>query len=199
MERPLIISVGRECGSGGREIANDLAKRFNLPLYDSNILEHVAEEKDIDSTELKKYDEKPKIRLFSRTVKGYTNSMHENIANLQFEFLQKKAEAGESFVIVGRCAETKLKGYEGLVSIFVLGDKETKLARIKRICNADDDEARYIIERTDWQRKSYHNYYCKGKWGDSRNYDLSINSSKLGIVKTADILESYIRERMQSK
>ena len=197
MERPLIISVGRECGSGGREIANDLARRFDLPLYDSNILEKVAEEKDIDSTELKKYDEKPKIRLFSRTVKGYSNSMHENIANMQFEFLQKKAKAGESFVIVGRCAETKLKDYEGLISIFVLGDKESKLERIMKVCHVEADEARYIIERTDWQRKSYHNYYCRGKWGDSRNYDLSINSSKLGIKKTADILELYIRERIQ--
>ena len=102
MGKQLIISLGREFGSGGREIALDLAERFELPLYDSNILEHIAQEKDIDNAELKKYDEKPKSRFFSRTVRGYTNSMHENIANMQFDFLRKKAEAGESFVIAVR-------------------------------------------------------------------------------------------------
>lgn len=197
MEKQLIISLGREFGSGGHEIAADLAERFGLPLYDSNILEHIAQEKEIDNAELKKYDEKPKNRLFSRTVRGYSNSMHENIANMQFDFLRRKAEAGESFVIVGRCAETKLKDFQGLVSLFILGDRACKLERIRKLYNMGEEEARHVIERTDWQRKSYHNYYCKGKWGDSRNYDFSINSSRLGLKKTADMLEIYIKERMK--
>ena len=54
-----------------------------------------------------------------------------------------------------------------------------------------------MMSRKDWERKSYHNYYCKVKWGDSRNYDLSINSSRLGIDRTVDLLESYIRARME--
>ncbi len=197
MGKQLIISLGREFGSGGHEIAADLAERFGLPLYDSNILEHIAQEKEIDNAELKKYDEKPKNRLFSRTVRGYSNSMHENIANMQFDFLRRRAEAGESFVIVGRCAETKLKDFQGLVSLFILGDRACKLERIRKLYNMGEEEARHVIERTDWQRKSYHNYYCKGKWGDSRNYDFSINSSRLGLKKTADMLEIYIKERMK--
>mgnify|MGYP003377722664 FL=1 len=83
------------------------------------------------------------------------------------------------------------------MSIFILGDKPVKLERIKKLYSLSEDEAKYMIERTDWQRKSYHNYYCKGKWGDSRNYDFSINSSKLGTKKTADMLEIYIKERMR--
>ena len=75
MDKQLIISVGREFGSGGHVIAEDLARRFALPLYDYNLLEHIAEEKDIAHEELKKYDEKPKSRLFSRTVRGHSNSI----------------------------------------------------------------------------------------------------------------------------
>lgn len=81
---------------------------------------------------------------------------------------------------MGRCSESILKGYDGLVSIFVLGDWEAKRERIMRLYNLSPEEAEHMMSRKDWERKSYHNYYCKGKWGDSRNYDLSINSSRLG-------------------
>ena len=198
MGKQLIISVGREFGSGGHVIAEELARRFELPLYDNNLLEHIAEEKEISHESLKKYDERPKNRLFSRTVRGYSNSMQENLANLQFDYLKKKAAAGESFVIVGRCSETILKGFDGLVTIFVLGDPDVKAERIRKVYGVSEEEARRMMKREDWNRKSYHNYYCKGKWGDSRNYDFSINSSRLGIEKTVDMLENCIRARMES-
>ena len=198
MGKQLIISVGREFGSGGHVIAEELARRFELPLYDNNLLEHIAEEKEISHESLKKYDERPKNRLFSRTVRGYSNSMQENLANMQFDYLKKKAAAGESFVIVGRCSETILKGFDGLVTIFVLGDPDVKAERIRKVYGVSEEEARRMMKREDWNRKSYHNYDCKGKWGDSRNYDFSINSSRLGIEKTVDMLENCIRARMES-
>lgn len=198
MGKQLIISVGREFGSGGHVIAEELARRFELPLYDNNLLEHIAEEKEISHESLKKYDERPKNRLFSRTVRGYSNSMQENLANMQFDYLKKKAAAGESFVIVGRCSETILKGFDGLVTIFVLGDPDVKAERIRKVYGVSEEEARRMMKREDWNRKSYHNYYCKGKWGDSRNYDFSINSSRLGIEKTVDMLENCIRACMES-
>jgi cytidylate kinase len=193
MDGQMIISVGREFGSGGHVIAEELARRFELPLYDNNLLEHIAEEKEISHESLKKYDERPKNRLFSRTVRGYSNSMQENLANMQFDYLKKKAAAGESFVIVGRCSETILKGFDGLVTIFVLGDPDVKAERIRKVYGVSEEEARRMMKREDWNRKSYHNYYCKGKWGDSRNYDFSINSSRLGIDGTVTMLEEYIR------
>ncbi len=196
MKEQVIISVGREFGSAGHIIAEKLAERFGLPYYDNNLLLHIAEEKELDHENLKKYDERPKSRLFSRTVAGYSSSPEENVANMQFDYLRKMAEEGKSFVIVGRCAETKLKEFPGLISIFILGDYEVKLQRVMERHNASREEAKQIIQRGDWKRKSYHNYHCKGKWGDSRNYDISVNSSKLGIDKTTDLLESYIRERI---
>ena len=197
MEKRLILSVGREFGSGGHVIAEALARRFELDLYDNNLLEHVAEEKSVGGDTLKKYDERPKSRLFSRTVRGYSNSIQENVANMQFAYLKKLAEDGKSFVVVGRCSETILKNYEGFVSIFVLGDWETKRERIMRLYRLSAEEAEHMMSRKDWERKSYHNYYCKVKWGDSRNYDLSINSSRLGIDRTVDMLETYIRARLE--
>ena len=114
---------------------------------------------------------------------------------MQFDILRKKAEEGESFVVVGRCAETVLKGSKALVSLFILGDMDAKTERIMKLHSLDKETAVALITKTDKKRKSYHNYYCSVSWGDSRNYDLSINSSRLGIEDTAKFLASYIRER----
>ncbi len=195
MEKQLIISIGREFGSGGHAIAEILAKRFDLPLYDSNLLEEIAESKSLNVKHLEKYDEIPKNRLFSRRVQGYSNSPEEAIANIQFDYLRKKADSGASFIIVGRCADQVLKEYESLVTVFVLGDMESKVARIMELYNVPQQKAYNIVVSTNKKRKNYHNYYCEGKWGDSRNYELSINSSKLGLTETADIIEDYIRRK----
>ena len=197
MSNQLIITIGREFGSGGHQIANTLAQRFNLPLYDSNILKEIALAKDVDHAELEKYDEVPRNHFFSKTRRGYSSSPEENIANLQFKYLREKAEQGESFVVVGRCSETILKGYPGMISIFVLADKEAKLARIAEYHDISTIEADVIMTRQNRNRKVYHNYYCPNKWGDSRNYDISINSTRLGIEATADFLENYIKERIK--
>lgn len=110
---------------------------------------------------------------------------------------RKMAAAGESFVIVGRCAETALSGTPGLITLFILGDEEAKIGRIRSLHpELSHDEAKRLCAKEDWKRKSYHNYYCKGKWGDARTYDLTINSSRLGLDGTADALESYIKARI---
>lgn len=194
----VIISIGREFGSGGHEIAEKLSKRFGLSMYDVNLLREIAVEKNLDHTQLEKYDEVPKKRFISRNVRGYSNSPEENIANIQFEYLQRKAKEGKSFVVVGRCSEAILKEYAGLITIFVLADRDKKIERVSEIRKISASEAEAVMHRHDKKRKEYHNYYCTGKWGDSRNYDISINSSKLGIDKTTDYLESYIRERMNN-
>ena len=105
----LIISVGREFGSGGHEIAQKLSEIYNLPLYDRNLLKEVADTKNIDVNSLEEYDEVKKKRFFSRTVRGMSSSPEQAVAKLQFDYLRKKADNGNSFVVVGRCAETVLK------------------------------------------------------------------------------------------
>lgn len=193
----IIISVGREFGSGGRVIAEALAERFNIPVYDRHLITNIAEKTGLTHEEVEKYNEAPKSRLMSRRVRGFSNSIEDNIAEMQFEFIEKKASEGESFVVVGRCSETKLKKYKGLVSIFVLGDMDAKTERIMNLYNLSKTEAKALIEKKDRKRKSYHNYHTGLHWGDSRLYDISINSTRLGIDGTVDFLEQYIKARIE--
>ena len=169
MGEQIIISINREYGSGGHVIAEMLAKDLDLPLYDRNLLDEIAKEKGINAEHYEEFDEKPKNPMFSRRVRGHSNSMEEHLAELQFEYLKKKADSGESFVVVGRCSETILKDNKNLVSIFVLADRNDKVSRIQE----------------------------KYGWGDSRGYDLCVNSSRMGIEGTAKMLERYIEHRRQ--
>lgn len=192
MSSQLIISVGREFGSGGHEIAEKLAKHYGIPLLDHNLLEEIAQKKDLNHGELASLDEKKRKLLWSRTVKGFNNSPEANVSKLQFDYLREKAAAGESFVIVGRCSESVLKEYDAMVSIFILGESEHKIERVMERHNLSRNAAQKLMQEKDYKRKRYHNSYCEGKWGDSRNYDISVNSSRLGVDKTVEVLVDFI-------
>lgn len=199
MDKQLIISVGREYGSGGHEIAERLSRHYGIQMLDHNLLDEIAAAKNMDMQNLKNLDEKHRSRLASRTVRGYSSSPEENLYLLQFDHLKNKAASGESFVIVGRCSEAILKGYDSLVSVFVLGDMDRKIERIMRLYQLSQEQAVRKIHEKDMKRKRYHNGHCEGKWGDSRNYDISINSSKLGIEGTVGLLADYIDRRQAQR
>ncbi len=197
MAKQVIVALSREFGSGGHEIAEQIAKDLGLTFYDRNMLDEIAKEKNIQIEYLEKYDEKPKKVLFSRRVGAYSNSIEEIVAEMQFEYIKKKADEGESFVIAGRCAETVLKDCEGLISIFVTGDIDTRIARVKARYQIGQEEAVAKLKRHDKKRRQYHNRHSDWDWGDSEHYDLCINSTRLGVSKTKEILESYVRARME--
>lgn len=199
MDKQLIISVGREYGSGGHEIAEQLSRHYGIQMLDHNLLDEIAAAKNLDMQNLKGLDEKHRSRLASRTVRGYSSSPEENLYLLQFDHLKNKAASGESFVIVGRCSETILKGYDSLVSVFVLGDMDRKTERIMRLYQLSQEQAVRKIHEKDMKRKRYHNGHCEGKWGDSRNYDISINSSRLGVEGTVGLLVDYIDRRQAQR
>lgn len=196
-DKQVMISISREFGTGGHHIAAMIAEDLGIHLYDRALLDHIAEEKGIDVAHLEKYDERPKLPFISRRVNGHSNSMEDALVHMQTEFLQKKADQGESFVVVGRCAETALKDREGLIKIFILGDKEDKLENVKKKFGLSEKKALKKMKRHDIQRKAYHNRHSDVKWGDSRGYDLCINDSKLGVDKTVELIEHYIEERVK--
>lgn len=198
MANQVIISIGREFGSAGHEIAQKLSEIYGFTLYDQDLLNQIASEYCLDERDLHGLDEKRKNPLLARTVLGMTNSPAENVANLQFDFLRRKADSGESFVVVGRCSDAILKGYPGFVSIFILGDMDKKIERIMKLYGLSRDKAQSFIEENDKKRKRYHNSHCDIKWGDSRGYDLSINSSKLGIDESVKLICRYIEARMKN-
>ncbi len=113
------------------------------------------------------------------------------MAQMQFDLLRRHAAAGESFVVLGRCAEEVLADCEGLVSIFIEADLDFRIRRTPLPGN----EALEFIRRQDRQRRVYHDQHCKNDWGDAQSYDLVINSARLGVPGTADVLEHYIRAR----
>ena len=164
MGEQLIISISREYGSGGHEIARKLADRLELAFYDRCMLDEIAEQMNADVSDFHKYDEKPGNRLLSRRVGNHTNSYEEIIAQFQFDYIRKKAESGESFVVVGRCSENVLKDYDCLISVFVTGDKEHKIQRVMEHFDLSESEAYTKMRRHDRTRKQYHNRYSEGKW-----------------------------------
>ena len=199
MEKQLIITIAREFGSGGHEIGKILAERFHITFYDRNILETMFEGKEKTQEVLKQYEEKPANILFSRRVRGHTNSLEENLAQMQFDFIKEKALSGESFVIIGRCAESVLYDNENAIKVFIIGNQKNKLDRIMKKYNLDEKEANSKIKRHDQSRARYHNKYSIEKWGDAKGYDICLNSSYLGIQKTAEVIENYIKMRNEDK
>ena len=153
MEQQLIISIGREYGSGGHEIAEKLSNHYGIQLLDHNLLDEIAAKKNLKMDHLKELDEKHKNPLSSRTVRGYSSSPEENLLYLQFDYLRDKADAGESFVIVGRCSETILKQYEHMISIFILADRDKRIERIMRLYHLTENQAVKKIREKDTSRK----------------------------------------------
>ena len=192
MEKQLIISVGREFGSGGHEVAQKLADDYGIALYDHDLLKEIAAKKNLKSEDLEAYDELKWNRFLYRTVRGLNSSPEQNVANLQFDFLKEKAKSGESFVVVGRCSETILREYESMVSIFIRGDKPQKAERIMKYYNMNEKDALGFMKEKDKRRKQYPNRYCPIAWGDPRNYDLVVNSSRVGVDGCVEQVKHYI-------
>ena len=197
MEKQIIISISREYGSGGHYIAEKLAKDLGIILLDHNLLDKISEEKGMNLADYKNFDESPKKPFVSGTVRGMSNSAEENLAQIQFDYLREKAEAGTSMIIVGRCGDYILKDRKELIRIFVLADQKDKIKRIMKVRKMSEAEAKRAILRHELKRKRYHNYYADTKWGDSRHYDICINSSKLGLDQTVAFLKEFIAKRAE--
>ena len=188
----LLIAIGREFGSGGREIAEKLGQRLGVTVYDKNMLDEMAERFGFDRDVVEEHEETPVNILFSRKIRGFSSSIEEVVAQRQFELIKEKADKGESFIIIGRCAEQVLKGRQGLHTFFIRGEADVKCRHVMQKYNLEERDALELMRRRDRQRKNYHNFYCDGKWGDSRNYDLCVNASALGVDGTVELLYNYL-------
>lgn len=192
----IILAIDREFGSGGREIADMLGEHFHLPVYEKNILQNLGIRRQKDVEDLYYCDEAPRWKFASRTVKGLTNSNESALAAMEFDFLRKIASEGKSFIVLGHCAEEVLGEYPNLIALFVSADESFKLKRIMKENGIGEEEALAKMKRHNRKRKTYHNSYCEHKWGDARNYDMTIRSDKLGTKGSAQFLISYIHQRV---
>ncbi|MBO5573030.1 MAG: cytidylate kinase-like family protein [Clostridium sp.] len=197
----IVITIGRQYGSGGAEIGRLLAEKLGISFYDKNILRINSDESGIKESYFHLADEKAGSRLLYRIVQGLRPEKSspsfgadltstDNLFRFQSEVIKKLAEA-ESCVIIGRCADYILEGSEGLVRIHLNADLESRKARIRERHPEETDVLR-AIRRTDKERNDYYRYYTGRDWADSENYDLVINTTRPGIEGSVNIILSYL-------
>ncbi len=199
--KPLIITIGRTYGAGGREIGSLLAQKLNIPYYDTDIIKEAAAESGLDAMFLAFADEKQisnAITAMAPSINSYAQGSNELVAvqkaaeEAQSAVIQKVSQNG-SCVIVGRRADKVLKD-KMIFRVFISSPLKKRIEHIMQSENLSESEAKKKIETIDSKRKAYYNASNPGMWGKEENYDLCINSAKLGIEKSADVIIKAIEK-----
>lgn len=203
-----IYTIGREFGSGGREVGEKLAAKLGIKLYDKELLQQAAKDSGFCEEIFENHDEKPtnsflySLVMDTYSVSGYSAApfldmpLNHKVFLAQFETIKKIAEK-ESCVIVGRCADYALSDNPDCINIFIHADLDVRIKNVSRNLNITENKARDIINKTDKQRASYYNYYTSKKWGDSKSYNLSLDAGKLGIDNCVEMIMKF-RELMDA-
>jgi cytidylate kinase len=202
MNMETIITIGREYGSGGREIGRKLAQELGITFYDKNLLARAAKESGFCKELFEKQDEKPTNSFLYSLVMdtysfGYSSAafsdmpLNHKVFLAQFDTIKKIADEGPC-VIVGRCADYALEEYSNCIHVFIHANMNTKIRRIAAKHDLTDAKAKELIHKTDKKRASYYNYYTNKKWGECKEYDLSINSTVLGTEGSIEIIKNFI-------
>ena len=206
-DKKLIITIGRQYGSGGNEIGRKLAEELGIDFYDKNILRMNSDESGIKESYFHLADEKAGSRLLYRIVSGMTPEMREpsfgsdlisadNLFRFQSEVIRKLAEE-QSCVIVGRCADYVLEDADDieLVRVFIYADMDARIRRVREKELYTPEDVRKNVKRIDKERRNYYRYYTGRGWADPENYDLLINTSTTGIKGSVRRIEEYIKIR----
>lgn len=204
--KKIAITIGRQYGSGGREIGQKLADALHIKCYDKEILSESAKNSGLCEEIFHNNDEKPTSSFLYSLVMDVTGGSYSGAAYLdmpinhkvflaQFHTIQDIAEK-ESCIFIGRCADYALQSNPNLIRIFIHAPLEQRRKRIAERHNLTENKAKDYILKTDKKRSSYYNYYTNNKWGEASNYDLTINSGLLGIDGTVKILTDVIQKRL---
>ena len=203
-----IYTIGREFGSGGKQVGEKLAERLGIKLYDKELLQQAAKDSGFCEEIFENHDEKPtnsflySLVMDTYSVSGYSAApfldmpLNHKVFLAQFETIKKIAEQ-ESCVIVGRCADYALAENPDCINVFIHADMDIRIINICKKLDVTDNKARDIINKTDKQRASYYNYYTSKKWGDAKSYNLSLDAGKLGIDNCVEMILKY-RELMDN-
>ena len=194
-----IITIGRQFGSGGREIGQKLAERLGIPLYDRRLVSMAAEalgvrEEDaerVDETSLNSfvanYTVSPGMYMEYINAASYIQSFDETVFRKEAEIIRSLAEKGPC-IIVGRCADYILKDRAECINVFICADKEDRKKRIGRLYNLTERKAAERIRRTDRERRYYYELHTGQDWGSIRSHQMLFNVSMLGIDRIVEIL-----------
>ena len=203
----IIITIARQYGSGGKTIGAMLARDLGINCYSREILKMASEESGINEQLFGQADERVKIASWFKVLKkpyegellppessGFVSD--ENLFNYQAKVIKDLADK-ESCVIVGRCADFVLKDYPNVMSVFIHADKDFCMERSLERNSMTRPEMERFIEKTDKYRGDFYRYYTGHQWEDARNYDLCLNSGKLGFEKCVEAIKGYMKVRFE--
>jgi cytidylate kinase len=203
-----ILTIGRQYGSGGREIGQKLADHYGIKCYDRDLVAHVAKDSGFCKEIIQREDERPTSSFLYNLVMDTYSFGHgaaaaftdmplsQKVFLAQFETIKSLAEEGPC-IFIGRCADEALSERNDVISVFIHASEEFRAGRVRNYPEYKDQEQSGkkitdFIARIDRQRQSYYNYYASGKWGRADTYDMSIDSSLLGIDGTVKLLTQLI-------
>lgn len=201
-----VITIGRQFGSGGRDVGKLIADSLGIPFYDKEIVELAAKKSNISYEAVKEIDERATNSLLYSIVTGsfgvkglnaplfYEMPMNDKFFIAQAEVIKELAQQGDC-VIVGRCADYVLSSEEDVdvVSVFVYSPIDFRMLRVAESMNLTLNRAKDYIQKTDKQRRTYYDYYTSHEWGKMQNYDICINTQKTGIEKAAEMVVNYLK------
>ena len=205
METKTVITIGRQYGSAGRQIGRALAEELGIKCYDKELLDRAAKDSGMCQELFENHDEKPTNSFLYSLVMdtysfGYSSSafsdmpINQKVFLAQFETIKKIASEGPC-IMIGRCADYALADFDNCLSVFIHASLETRIRRIAKLYDLTDAKAKDKIQKADKKRSSYYNYYTSKKWGDVDSYDLSIDSGKLGIDGTIELILKAIQQK----
>lgn len=199
MSSKSIVTIGRQYGSGGREIGQKLAKALDVPCYDKELLTVAAKKSGICEEIFASNDEKPTNSLLYSLVMGgnYANDnlpFNHKLFLAQFDAIRSIADNGPC-VIIGRCADYALEDYENCINIFIHADIKKRVDRAVKLYGLPSEKAQDSVIKIDKKRASYYNFYSSQKWGSVDNYDMTLNSGVLGIDNTVEIIKRFVETK----
>lgn len=210
MKELFVINIGRQLGSGGKDIGEIIARRLGIRLYDKELLTLAAQQSGLCPEFFEKADEKGARNVFS-TMIAYLRSPFAgdmgNVTNvlsndalfkIQSDVIRDLA-ARESCIFVGRCADYILRDHPRAVNVFVAADRADRCERLCRQCGITPGEAEARMDREDARRAAYYNYYSSGTWGMASTYHLCVDSSVLGIDGTVDFVLEFVERKLGVK
>jgi cytidylate kinase len=202
-----VITIGRQFGSGGREIGKKIAENLGIKYYDKELLREAAKSSGMNEEFFEAADERTPTFYNNLMAFNYGYSAgaymvgsmplnDDNIYRSQCEVMQELARQS-SCVIVGRSADFVLRKHPRLISVFIHASMESRIARILSRCDCKtENEAKSISVKKDKLRANYYNFYTDNAWGNSESYDLSVDSSKLSVDDVAKLIISYVKLRL---
>lgn len=197
-----IYTIGREYGSNGKAIGQELARRLGIKCYGKELLAEAAKDSGFCAEIFENHDEKPtnsflySLVMDTYSLGGYSSApfldmpLNHKVFLAQFDTIKKIAEQ-ESCVFVGRCADYALSDSKDCIKVFIHADLDYRINIVAKRLDISLNKAKDTIIKTDKQRSSYYNYYTSKKWGDSRSYDLTLDSTRLGVDGCVDMILAY--------